>query len=90
MNCVSQKEQFRKYASLLQKKYPCTSEIKEIHIRRIIKYVVPNIFLQVVDTKENQTMLQITKTVKDIVQYLCGDFLKWGINKSPKEESDWC
>ena len=67
MNCVNQKEKFRKYASLLQKKYPCTSEVKEIHICRIMKRVVPNIFLQVVDTKENQTMLYITKTDKDIV-----------------------
>ena len=84
------KKKFRKYASLLQTKYLCTSEIKEIHVRRIMKHVIPNIFLQVVDTKENQTMLHIIKTDKDIVQYLCGDFLKWGINKSPKEESDWC
>ena len=90
MNCVSRKEKFRKYACLLQKKYPCTSEIKEIHIRRIMKHVIPNIFLQIPDTKENQTMIHITKTDKDIVQYLGGAILKWGINKLPKEESDWC
>ena len=88
-NCVSRKEKFRKYASLLQKKYPCTSEVKEIHICRIMKHVVPNIFLRVVDTKENQTMLHIAKTDKGIVQHLFGAILKWGINKLPKE-SDWC
>ena len=90
MNCISRKEKFRKYASLLQKQYPCTSEIKEIHIRRIIKHVIPNNFLHVVDTKENQSMLLITKTDKDIIQYLRGAILEWGINKLPKEESDWC
>ena len=85
MNCVSRKEKFRKYACLLQKKYPCTSEIKEIHIRRIMKHVIPNIFLQIPGTKENQTMIHLTKTDKDIVQYLGGAILKL-----PKEESDWC
>ena len=90
LNYVDQKEKFRKYACLLQKEYPCTSEIQEIHIRRIIKHVVPNIFLQVADTEENQAMLHVTKTDEDIVQYLCGAILKWGITKLPKKESDWC
>ena len=88
MNCVSRKKQFGKCASLLQKKYPCTSEMKEIHIHRITKHVVANIFLPAVDAKENQTMLHIIKTDKHVVQYLCGAILKWGINKLPK--NDWC
>ena len=88
LNCVDQREKFRKYACLLQKEYPSTSEIQEIHIRRIIKHMVPNIFLQVADTEENQAMLHITKTDEDIVQYLCGAILKWGIIKLPKKESD--
>ena len=89
INCVSRKQQFGKYANLLQKKYPCTSEIKVIHMYRITKHVVSNILLQAVDTKENQTMLHIIKTDKHVVQYLCGASLKWGINKLPRE-NDWC
>ena len=90
INSVNQKEKLKKYACILQKQYPFDFEIEEIHLRRMIKHVVPKMFLQCNETSSNETTLAITQTDKDIVQYLSGAILKWGIKKLTKEESNWC
>ena len=41
INSVNQKEKLKKYACILQKQYPFDFEIEEIHLRRMIKHVVP-------------------------------------------------
>ena len=90
INSVNQKEKLKKYACILQKQYPFDFQIEEIHLRRMIKHVVPKMFLQSDETSSNETTLAITQTDKDIVQYLSGAILKWGIKKVTKEESNWC
>ena len=90
ISCLSEREKFRKYACLLQKQYPCTSEIKEIHINRIIKYVFPRMLLQSTAEKEIEKEISVSQSDRDIVQYLCGAILKWGINKLPEQQSNWC
>ena len=90
INAVNQKEKLKKYACILQKQYPFDFKIEEIHLRRMIKHVVPKMFLQSDETSSNETTLAITQTDKDIVQYLSGAILKWEIKKLTKEESNWC
>ena len=89
INSVNQKEKLKKYACILQKQYPFDFEIEEIHLRSMIKHVVPKMFLQSDKASSNETTLAITQTDKDIVQYLSGAILKWGIKKLTKE-SNWC
>ena len=91
IDCMSDKEKFQKYAFVLQKPYASLDySIEEINIKRVIKTLVPKLFFNEHSTIAEDNNLHISKTDKDIVQYLAGASLRWGIKKFPEVESKWC
>lgn len=83
-------EGLKKYSSVLQKHYTFgSSSVTEVNIKRIIKDVVPKMFslslFQIESDKEN-----VTGDDQNIVQYLSGAVLKWGIRALPEEGKNWC
>ena len=81
---MSDKEKFQKYDFVLQKPYASLDDsIEEINIKRVIKALVPKLFFNEHNTIVEDNNLHISKTDKDIVQYLAGASLRWGIKKFP-------
>ena len=91
IDCMSKNEKFQKYALVLQKPYASLDDsIEEINIKTVIKTLVPKLFFNQHRTIVKDKNLHFFETNKDIVLYLSGASLGWGIKKIPEVESRWC
>ena len=78
---------------MLQKQYAASdiSEISEINVKRILTAVVPKLINENQELQNsNPDKSMVTESDENIVKYLAGAVLRWGLKKFHNEEKSWC